>query len=260
MGLTNKIHDAFDHVKADEELKASTIRYLETQRAKRQKKSRRTAYTGALAAACTMLFLLAGIGGYSWLQTPVSYLSIDINPSIELALNRFDRVVAVTAYNEDGENVLKGLSLKGKEYQEAVDAIVKSEALSPYLADESALIFTVASDSSDKESELSAGVNSSCHGIRHHNQSVNADSNIVSEAHDNGLSLGKYYAYLKLHECDSSVTVDDCKDMSMGEIHSQIKEHHQERTREDTQSESQNDNDNSRKHRHRSRHHSKDHE
>ena len=31
-------------------------------------------------------------------MTPVSAVSIDVNPSIELGVNRFDRVVAVEGY------------------------------------------------------------------------------------------------------------------------------------------------------------------
>ena len=72
--MTNRVQDAFDCIKADKDLKA----------------------------------------GYSWVQRPVSYVSIDVNPSIELALNRFDRVVYAAAYNLEGEEILNGLSLKGK--------------------------------------------------------------------------------------------------------------------------------------------------
>ena len=48
---------------------------------------------------------------------------------------------------------------------------------------------------------------------------------MASNAHDNGLSVGKYSAYLQLLQYDESVTVDDCKNMSMAQIHNQIIEH-----------------------------------
>ncbi len=81
----------------------------------------------ALAAACAALFLLMGMGGYAWIQLPVSYVSIDVDPSIELALNRFDKVISVAAYNDEGKRIIEKLSLKGKKYTEAIDLLVESE-------------------------------------------------------------------------------------------------------------------------------------
>lgn len=49
----------------------------------------------------------------------------------------------------------------------------------------------------------------------HASESIYVDKEIVSEAHDHGCSLGKYYAYLQLSQYDDSVTVDDCRNMSM---------------------------------------------
>ena len=48
---------------------------------------------------------------------------------------------------------------------------------------------------------------------------------IVSEAHGHGISIGKYSAYLQLAKYDDSVTVEDCHEMSMSEIHRRISEH-----------------------------------
>ena len=81
----------------------------------------------ALAAACAALFLLMGMGGYAWIQLPVSYVSIDVDPSIELALNRCDKVISVAAYNDEGKRIIEKLSLKGKKYTEAIDLLVESE-------------------------------------------------------------------------------------------------------------------------------------
>ena len=46
----------------------------------------------ALAAGLVLLFFIGG----SWVfMTPTAYISIDINPSLELGINRFDRIVSV---------------------------------------------------------------------------------------------------------------------------------------------------------------------
>ena len=95
--MTNKVHDAFDHIQANKNLKESTKKFLSGKRRKRRWDVYSLAFQRIFAVVCMVLVAAAGIKGYSWVQTPVSYVSIDINPSIELELNRFDKVVTVTA-------------------------------------------------------------------------------------------------------------------------------------------------------------------
>ena len=48
------------------------------------------------------------------LNSPVSYISIDVNSYVELALNRFDTVVEASAYNDGGANVIADTDLISK--------------------------------------------------------------------------------------------------------------------------------------------------
>lgn len=222
--MANKVQEALEQVQAKEALKASTKELLKKECPRKAGIFGRPAVRGALAAACMILILVSGIGGYSWVQTPVSYVSIDVNPSIELALNRLDRVVSATAYNSEGEEILKDLSLKGKKYDVAIDMIVESAAMKPYLNGKDALVFTVASEENRERGILMQAE----HCMRHagyFSTGVSADLALVTAAHDSGLSLGKYYAYLQLAVYDETVTPDSCKDMSMSEIHGRIQEH-----------------------------------
>ena len=116
MELANKIPDAFDNVKADAALRHSTMQYLAQMRRKKRPSFFPLSVPGTLAVVCTIALLAIGIGGNFWLLEPVSYVSIDINPSMELALNRFDRVISVTAYNPQGDELIKDLPLKWKKY------------------------------------------------------------------------------------------------------------------------------------------------
>ena len=121
--LENKIRSAFEQVKASDKMKSSTIQYLQQARTAKSPKSTVYSWRRSLVAACAMLFIVAGIGGLYTVQTPVSYVSIDVNPSIELALNRYDRVVSATAYNEDAATILDGLKVNGLFYIQAFDVI-----------------------------------------------------------------------------------------------------------------------------------------
>lgn len=223
MALANKIRQAFDNIQADTQLKETTKQALA---AKRGKKARKR--TGLiLALACMALSFIAGMQAYSWIQTPVSYVSIDVNPSMELALNSLDRVIAASPYNDEGAEILNGLRLKGKKYTDAIKTIMGSNAMGMYLTDDPDLVFTVASDK-DREITLETGAADASRETGHNCHSVSTDIETAAQAHDNGLSLGKYNAYLQLAQYDDTVTVDQCRDMSMSEIHALIRDHQQE--------------------------------
>lgn len=67
----------------------------------------------ALSAMSFMVVLLFSF--YIYLNlTPISTLTIDINPSIEVELNRFDRVVNIKANNQEGLDFISELNVKNK--------------------------------------------------------------------------------------------------------------------------------------------------
>lgn len=230
MGLENRVRDAFDCVKADEGLKDATKGFL--REARQHENGRGTkkrlfhpAARLAFVTACATLAVFLGIGSYALLWMPVAYVSIDVNPSLELELNRLDRVIDVRAYNEDGEEIAGNISVKGLRYEDAIERIVGSEKMQPYLTEDAALTFTVATDSALKEERMVAEIARSSGCLEHGGSSVAADMSLVGEAHENGLSLGKYLVYRLLLEYEPTVTVQDCHDMSMSQLHGMLEEH-----------------------------------
>ena len=72
-----------------------------------------------LASAAT-LAMVSGVGAWAYMS-PYSYVSLDVNPSIEFSINRFDRVIDVTAVNDDGEDILDQMNnLDNKDIETAV--------------------------------------------------------------------------------------------------------------------------------------------
>ena len=98
-------------------------------------------------AAC-FLMIFCGIGGYKAYFTPVSYMSIDINPSIQLALNIFNRVIDVSALNGDGEIILETISVKNNTAEDSVKKIIDCAQDKGYLSgsDKSVIINIIDSD------------------------------------------------------------------------------------------------------------------
>ena len=78
-----------------------------------------------------------------------------------------------------------------------------------------------------------------CHGVKTEYASV--DSHMCEEAHEHGMSLGKYYAIQELLTADPQATLDEFKDKSMKEIkvHTEHCEHRQRRIRGELQGQSQ---------------------
>ena len=106
----NLIQDSLKNIRASKELKQNTLQYLQERQNQTRRLKTRVIYRYAFAIAT--LLLLIGASGYSVYRRPVSYISIDVNPSIELGINRFEKVVSTKSYNEEGQTVTEQVSLK----------------------------------------------------------------------------------------------------------------------------------------------------
>ena len=126
-----RIKAAFDTVHADEALKQRTRAYLaRTVNAGEKRRPLRRAIPAL--AACLLVLCLSGWYLYF---IPTAYISVDINPSLELGVNRFDRVVSVEAYNPDGQALSDTLDLKYLDYRDALEQLVNDQAVEGYLQD-----------------------------------------------------------------------------------------------------------------------------
>lgn len=213
----NALQKSMSEIRATEELKANTLRHLKEMQKKRGSTGSRYILRYALAAIC--LFLLLGTGGYSVYRKPVSYISIDVNPSIELGINRFGKVVSAEAYNEDGQNVLQHVSLKNISYLQAINKLLADESDHHFLREDSLLVFTVISDRSHSIMEE---LRTNEFAQTYETLMYTSDVACMEEAHSHEMSFGIYRAYLELSQYDQSVTVEDCHGMTMGEIQTRI--------------------------------------
>lgn len=213
----NALQKSMSEIRATDELKKNTLQQLKDLQEKRSGTRSRFIIRYALAAVC--LFLLLGTGGYSAYRKPVSYISIDVNPSIELGINRFGKVVSAEAYNEDGQNVLQHVSLTNISYMQAIDKLLADENDHHFLKDDSLLVFTVISDRSHSIIEE---LRTNEFARTYETLMYTSDVACMEEAHSHEMSFGIYRAYLELSQYDQSVTVEDCHGMTMGEIQTRI--------------------------------------
>lgn len=212
--MHDRITQAFDQIRAEEALKESTRAYLCAKR-KSSTGAKTFGYPRLVpVAACLLLAVLAG----RWLYfTPTVEISIDVNPSIELGVNRFDRVISTTGYNADGQELLETLDLENLDYNEAVEAIIHSDTITTLLSGDAVLTIGVIGPDGEQTSRVLSDMEA-CTSRSEKMHCYHAEEGMSEAAHDVGLSCGKYRAYLQLKALDPSVTPEDAAQMTMQEI------------------------------------------
>ncbi len=219
--MSNKIQQAFEPIRATDRMKDTAVLIL-SEKVMQQSGQRPGMLSRPLAAICSVLVLWIGIGGWYLWEKPVSYVSVDVNPSIELTLNRLNRVTGVESRNAEGESVLKDLRLLGRDYIEAVELLVESDGMQEYLTVDADLILTVASP---KEEEILTGLKSSVVSTHYQGMCRRADLANVTSAHECGMSLGKYEVYQRLSQYDESITAEECQHMTMHQLHLRLSQY-----------------------------------
>lgn len=214
----NEIQRSMKDIRASEELKRNTLCRL-GQQTGRGRLGMRLCPGYALAVACLAFLLGMGIGGYSVYRMPVSYISVDINPSIELGINRFGRVVSVVAYDEEWAQAVGGLRLEHAPFVQAIDRLIGSEGYRRLLREDGRVVYTVISADSHA---IIAQINRSEAWQAYGGPIYTSDMSCMEEAHQYDMSFGKYRAYQELAQYDGSVTVEECHNMTMREIQDRI--------------------------------------
>ena len=174
-----------------------------------------------LAACLAAVAVLVGFGGYHVYTTPAAAISIDVNPSVELGVNRFDRVVSVDAFNDDGQRLVESLDedVLNMNYEDAVDCILASDNMQSLLAKGEIISVAVAGEDDMRcdamltRLEQCTSEHASGHAYCHR-----TDANEVEQAHHNGVSFGKYQAILAAQEADPGLTFEQARSMTMREL------------------------------------------
>lgn len=216
MTMNNAIKELFGPIRAEEELKERTKAFLaqKTGNYAKAPAARREYPVYAAACACLLFLLLGG----RWLYfTPTAEISMDINPSIELSVNRFDRVIAVTAFNEDGQELSRELDVKHMDYAQAVEQVLTHDSIAALLSGGEMMCITVVGQDGQQSAKLLSGLET-CAAGRSNIDCYSARPEEAAAAHEAGLSCGKYRAFLELQRLDPDITPEDVQGMTMRKI------------------------------------------
>lgn len=223
--MANRIHDAYNSIKAEEKLKQNTRSFLEQKIDKKKGFSLRR-FTVAFTSVCLLIF--AGLFSYNRYFTGTAFVDIDVNPSIELTLNRFDRVIASDAYNEDGVAILSEVSIQHKTYKEALKILIDEMVAKGYIRDSSLLSATLQMDDSQNEEKIFNNFKSYIDSLLEDSgktveQNVfEVDITTKITSHDLHLTPAKYLAIKELQTLDPTASFNSCRNHTIREINQKI--------------------------------------
>ena len=228
--MTKKIKTAFDAVRVEDSLKSDTLLRV---RAKLYNNSSPRRYLRikrlTAIAACFVLMLFLGVFSHNIYYTETAYIDFDINPSLELFVNCFNRVIGANAYNPDGEALLSEVKVKNMSVDKALDELIDVTAQKGILQDGGLVSVTVQSLKGNEEKLLIDVQEVVCASVAGYAKTqvdvFPVDGGTRSAAHDLHITPARYLAFLELQQVDPTATVDECREHSITEIRQRAQEH-----------------------------------
>ena len=185
-----------------------------------------------LIAACLAVMLLCGGGVfYQQAHAVASVVSLDVNPSIELKVNRSEKVLVCTPLNEDAKAILAdmggGADLKGAKLDVAVNAIVGSLVRNGYLDSiSSAIMISVEDKDAARAEKLQRELTSAVGGVLQTSeakaailtQTLTQDAGLEQQARENSISTGKAALVNRVLALNSALKFDELAKLSVEEL------------------------------------------
>lgn len=225
--IKEKIKSSFDNIKLpdfnmDDLKKRNGMVYMKEE--KKTYKKKLIIGLSACLAVCVCLFI--GLGYFNNNIKVASIIGIDVNPSVELKVNKNEKVLDVIANNDDAKVILEGMDLKGSDINVAVNALIGSMVKNGYI-DELANSILISVDNPDSQEseklrkkivdELNAFI-SNGNNISVVSQSITVGDDNTSLAQEYGISVGKLELIEKLIEKNNLYTYESLKDLSINEL------------------------------------------
>lgn len=196
---------------------------------------RRIRTVATVAAACLCVAILGGGVAKFHNSRVESVIGIDVNPSIELSVNRNDRILKAKPLNDDAVEILDDMNLKNVDLNIAVNAVIGSMVRHGYFDEvENAILVTVSNEDKNKAGVLRQDVVSDIEdSLEEHKvkavvydqqASVTDETKLLAKKY--GISYGKAYFLQELVK-ENDLSEQDMKafaGMTMEEIAKEIME------------------------------------
>ncbi|HEY9062669.1 MAG TPA: hypothetical protein VIO64_19545 [Pseudobacteroides sp.] len=178
------------------------------------------------AVACMLALVVSLFGLFHTGNSQSAYLiAMDINPSIEVHISKDLIITELTSLNTDGDNVIKNINYKNKNYKETMELIIAECIEQNYLKQHEANLITTTiiplqKFNKIKEIEVENTINESL-SSHYTSATINVftgKEEIIEEAHKFSISINKYRIYKELKDRGINITLDETKNKTLKDL------------------------------------------
>ena len=183
-----------------------------------------------LSIAAVIALILGSFGVFGVYQSNnavKSVISLDVNPSIEIKLNKNEKVLDVVALNEDAQKIIGAMDFKNNDLTITINALVGSMLRNGYLTDvQNSILVTVDGNDHEKNAELQKKIDTVINDIfvgsniegavLSQENEKNDEITVLAEKHN--ISEGKAQLAYKLSEELTNHNADELAELSINEL------------------------------------------
>ena len=184
-------------------------------------------FAGMAACLCLILAGAFSLHTYRMDNTVDTTVSLDVNPSVELQVNRKERVLEVIPLNEDGAVIVGGMDFSGSDLEVAVNALIGSMLQNGYL-NELANSILISVDSGDpvRSAELQKRLSAEVSKLLQTDtfsgavlsQTISKSDELQQLAADYGISAGKAQLIRDILDSNALYTFEELVPLSINEL------------------------------------------
>ncbi|MGE5653229.1 MAG: hypothetical protein ACM3ZQ_03025 [Bacillota bacterium] len=179
-----------------------------------------------LVAVLMLAVMVSGISVYLTRPVIAAYVTVDINPSLEMGIDQHQIVRRITALNPEAEALIADVNVVGMHVTDALEAVMSTAAQDGYLAPDSEHLIVIATTyvagRQTDQDELTAELDNKARAIvAGHEQTVvtsmAAGPEIREEATKQGVSLGQLLVVQKAEEAGIHLNPQELKSSNLSQ-------------------------------------------
>ena len=167
--------------------------------------------------ACAFALFVGGVALYN---ENYQTIYIDVNPSVALKLNRFDRVIEVEYLNDDAKNLLSKVDLLGSDIEDALDTVLSKCDEAGFVKEDSEIYISATSKEEESSEKLLSKLKGHAESIKNSNSNKKYSVNTYNtkeeekEKFDNSkISPAKDKIIKEIVDIDDDYDLDDVEDL-----------------------------------------------
>lgn len=187
----------------------------------------------------SLFLLIFSVGIFLFLDKPgpvvpinITYISIDINPSIELEVDEDNIVIDVRPLNLDAVLLLEeSEELIGKNSNDAISTIINLASSLGYLNSNNEVLISAINDNQEKEDEININIKN--YFKNHSNvRFQETTEELKSQAKNRNISVGKMILVQKVLDANPSITMDEAVQLHVKKLNEILRDYSEESIKE----------------------------